>query len=28
MKITKQNKQEVDKMAAAIIVQRWLDLQV
>lgn len=27
-KITKQNKQEIDKMAAAIIVQRWLDLQV
>jgi putative Holliday junction resolvase len=28
IKITKQNKQEIDKMAAAIIVQRWLDQQV
>ena len=27
IKITKQNKQEIDKMAAAIIVQRWLDQQ-
>lgn len=27
IKITKQNKQEVDKMAAAIIVQRWLERQ-
>ncbi len=27
-KITQQNKQEIDKMAAAIIVQRWLDQQV
>jgi len=27
MKITKQNKHEIDRMAAAIIVQRWLDQQ-
>jgi putative Holliday junction resolvase len=27
IKITQQNKAEIDKMAAAIIVQRWLDLQ-
>ncbi len=27
MKIAKHNKHEVDKMAAAIIVQRWLDSQ-
>ena len=28
IKITQQNKAEIDKMAAAIIVQRWLDQQV
>ena len=28
MKITKQNKHEIDRMAAAIIVQRWLDQQM
>lgn len=28
IKITQHNKQEIDKMAAAIIVQRWLDQQV
>jgi putative Holliday junction resolvase len=27
MKINQHNKQEIDKMAAAIIVQRWLDQQ-
>ena len=27
IKINKQNKHEIDKMAAAVIVQRWLDLQ-
>jgi putative Holliday junction resolvase len=27
MKISKHNKQEIDKMAAAIIVQNWLDQQ-
>jgi len=27
MKINKQNKHEIDRMAAAIIVQRWLDQQ-
>lgn len=27
MKISKHNKQEIDKMAAAIIVQSWLDQQ-
>jgi len=27
IKITKQNKHEIDRMAAAIIVQRWLDQQ-
>ena len=28
MKINKQNKHEIDRMAAAIIVQRWFDQQV
>jgi len=28
MKINQHNKQEIDKMAAAIIVQRWLDQQM
>jgi putative Holliday junction resolvase len=28
MKINKQNKHEIDRMAAAIIVQRWLDQQM
>jgi putative Holliday junction resolvase len=28
VKINKQNKHEVDRMAAAIIVQRWLDQQI
>ena len=28
MKINKQNKHEIDRMAAAIIVQRWLDQQI
>lgn len=28
MKINKQNKHEIDKMAAAIIVQRWLNQQI
>lgn len=27
LKINKQNKHEIDRMAAAIIVQRWLDQQ-
>jgi putative Holliday junction resolvase len=27
MKINKQNKHEIDRIAAAIIVQRWLDQQ-
>lgn len=27
LKINEQNKHEIDRMAAAIIVQRWLDLQ-
>lgn len=28
MKINKQNKHEIDRIAAAIIVQRWLDQQI
>ncbi len=28
IKINKQNKHEIDRMAAAIIVQRWLDQQI
>ncbi|HHJ34231.1 MAG TPA: Holliday junction resolvase RuvX [Gammaproteobacteria bacterium] len=28
IKINQQNKHEIDRMAAAIIVQRWLDLQI
>ena len=28
MKINKQNKHEIDRMAAAIIVQRWLNQQI
>ena len=28
IKINKQNKHEIDRMAAAIIVQRWLDQQL
>ena len=28
MKINQQNKHEIDRIAAAIIVQRWLDQQI